>query len=603
MTQSTSSTLPRDIVLLIDTVVSRTKLRGHERADIHRELSAHFCDGIAAGESADELLAKFGDARESAKELRAGAIAKRPPMDRALRQLRLAAGWGLVASIAVYGLAIAYLSTQKPVLSFDPIARFQASLPKAVAGEEAWAIYKQGLLLLADRSSWAPDGSLNPTGLVFNECGGDSSDAVCVGENCTPAFVDPDWERHCKALMERAAGLELLSLASRKATLGCRPAHTWEASDADIFTLEQFNSLSRETAFPLLNVRLPHILLLKKAGRMLAADAVLALEQKDGGRFVRNISAMIGTSMHAEEDGILVSQIVAQGIRKAASACIVIALASHPQTLTDDQLNSLAQRLREIPDSAYQLDLSTELLSLQDVMQRTFSDDGNGDGVYNPAYATALMSTLYGGPSAEQFAFTPSEQTIAVLLSPFGAAVMATRKETNALCESLFSKTEHQSTLPLWQQNFDHADEFEELVRLKSLGLEMWLIPRLLVPAHANAASIRRRAQSNTHAAQIAIAIEQFRRANAGAWPTSLDALVPTYLASVPADPYTGKPVGYAIANDHPLVWSVGEDKIDQHGIAAQRQDERAPEDWIWITRNPNATPSSTSRETNEEPA
>ena len=107
MTNTTPSTLPlpRDIGVLVDSVSRLTKLRAHERADIKRELTAHFFDGLDTGKSADELIANFGDARTSAKLLRAGAMAKRSPLDRAFRRVRIASGYAFLLFMAFYAEA------------------------------------------------------------------------------------------------------------------------------------------------------------------------------------------------------------------------------------------------------------------------------------------------------------------------------------------------------------------------------------------------------------------------------------------------------------------------------------------------------------------
>ena len=128
MTNTTPSTLPlpREIGVLVDSVSRLTKLRAHERADIKRELTAHFLDGLDTGKSADELLANFGDARTSAKLLRAGAMAKRSPLDRAFRRVRIASGYAFLLFITFYAVSVAFLWMQRPVISFDPIARFHS---------------------------------------------------------------------------------------------------------------------------------------------------------------------------------------------------------------------------------------------------------------------------------------------------------------------------------------------------------------------------------------------------------------------------------------------------------------------------------------------
>jgi hypothetical protein len=62
------------------------------------------------------------------------------------------------------------------------------------------------------------------------------------------------------------------------------------------------------------------------------------------------------------------------------------------------------------------------------------------------------------------------------------------------------------------------------------------------------------------------LAAERFRRAHGGALPASLDALVPEFLAAVPIDPYTEKPLEFRRAADGYVVYSVDSNRRDDGG-------------------------------------
>ena len=59
-----------------------------------------------------------------------------------------------------------------------------------------------------------------------------------------------------------------------------------------------------------------------------------------------------------------------------------------------------------------------------------------------------------------------------------------------------------------------------------------------------------------------------------GHLPATLDALVPDYLAQVPADPFDGKPMRYSA--ERKIVYSVGENLTDEAGkeTVPQMQDD-----------------------------
>jgi hypothetical protein len=72
--------------------------------------------------------------------------------------------------------------------------------------------------------------------------------------------------------------------------------------------------------------------------------------------------------------------------------------------------------------------------------------------------------------------------------------------------------------------------------------------PRLAELFHRNTAQLR--------CAAAALAAERYRLAE-GQWPENLDALVPRYLAAVPADPYTGQPLRLKFLPDGLVIYSV----------------------------------------------
>jgi hypothetical protein len=67
-------------------------------------------------------------------------------------------------------------------------------------------------------------------------------------------------------------------------------------------------------------------------------------------------------------------------------------------------------------------------------------------------------------------------------------------------------------------------------------------------------------------AARLAVAVEQYAREHAEQLPTSLDAVVPKYLAAAPVDPFSGRPL-LLRADDHSYtVYSVGPNRRDDGG-------------------------------------
>ena len=86
----------------------------------------------------------------------------------------------------------------------------------------------------------------------------------------------------------------------------------------------------------------------------------------------------------------------------------------------------------------------------------------------------------------------------------------------------------------------------------------------------------------------LACAIERFRNDHKKL-PDALDQLVPKYIAAVPNDVFTGKPLRYKIKSDsHYILYSIGEDGVDDGGSAAMIfgswviWQSETKGDWVW---------------------
>jgi hypothetical protein len=88
----------------------------------------------------------------------------------------------------------------------------------------------------------------------------------------------------------------------------------------------------------------------------------------------------------------------------------------------------------------------------------------------------------------------------------------------------------------------------------------------LLVPALGAVFSAAARGTASNDTADVALAVEQFRRRH-GKLPERLDELMPEFIPAVPADAFDGNPLRYVVGRDRYIVYSVGQDLIDQGGL------------------------------------
>ena len=55
-------------------------------------------------------------------------------------------------------------------------------------------------------------------------------------------------------------------------------------------------------------------------------------------------------------------------------------------------------------------------------------------------------------------------------------------------------------------------------------------------------------------------------------WPKSLEELLPTYLEALPIDPFTAAPLRFAVVEEGIVIYSIGEDLVDDGGLVARQK-------------------------------
>lgn len=107
-----------------------------------------------------------------------------------------------------------------------------------------------------------------------------------------------------------------------------------------------------------------------------------------------------------------------------------------------------------------------------------------------------------------------------------------------------------------WNIEVPVFPEIETLKKSNRLKQAANILPLLCLPALKGCVFKTAQNQSQVNQTIIACALERYRIAH-GAYPASLDALVPDYLAKLPNSPINGKPMNYSLKPDGTfLLWS-----------------------------------------------
>ena len=599
------------LVALARSVARATRLRRAERADVERELASHFREALAAGHSPAEAIATFGDPRSAAKDLRAAAIAKRSPLDRAFGQTMRITGYAIAGTVALYASFAAYLHFRSPAIKVDTLAAYRDRLAKPAAPEDdAWPLYRSAFLAL---------------GLAVDDPERTSEGAKAVGD--VPYAGMPGWDA-AVAWVEvpaRQAALETLRTAAARPVFGFPAAREFDAEDARLFGADAARQMRElvatrddPTKFPMLGVLLPQLAAVRSAARILSVDALRAAERGDGARFVDDIEAMVRMSVHAADGRVLIGDLVGMAVRSVAIDRALAALEWKPDLLDAGQLARLQGAFESVPPALRRIDLGAERLMWVDLEQRLYTDDGHGNGWFRldreallPLIG-ALESSSGGvndilGGSATQAASLAA----AMLSGPAAAIFVADRRTTHDFFERWATRIEESGALPLR----DHATvaaldrELRDAMAADPVNL---LLPRLLMPAFGRAVTQFAVDRARCDAAAAVCAALRFR-ADTGAWPARAEDLAPRYVPAVPLDPWTGTPIRMAADARGFRMWSTGEDRRDDGGdptavddpswggarasMMPLRRDDRTGSNWVgdipridWVWYAPTGT-------------
>ena len=271
-TSGAQGALHPELTALTQRVARMTRLRRAERVDVERELSSHFAEAIASGRTPSEALASFGDPKAAARELRAAAIAKRSPLDRALGKTLRVTGFAIAGAVLLYASFAAYLRFQTPVIKVDTLAALRDRLAApATPEDDAWPLYRSAFLAL---------------GLAAEDPERNSEGAMAVGETPYPGM--PAWSVAVAWIEqpEHQAALATLRAAAARRVFGFPAARELTGDDARLFGADaekQMRDLieTRDdpTRFPVFGILLPHLAQARSVARMLSVDALRAAER------------------------------------------------------------------------------------------------------------------------------------------------------------------------------------------------------------------------------------------------------------------------------------------------------------------------------------
>lgn len=544
-----ASDVPQALRDFVRTLVKRTRLWRREKAEVARELIAHFDDAMERGVTADEALSGFGDSRQAATLIRRAKRRNRPLIWQAWHRTLQAVGLAFLMGIVLYGMLIIRYYAGEPLVARNYTAELNSEILALPQDECGWPLYREALLALEAPVPVGPDGRsiLSP--------------------------ADDGWETMVEYLQRHQGALELARLAASKPHLGIplvpgerEPKGHWAFAASADSPWSSVNVAANES--PVGWGRTLGVGELRPLARMLLADARLAMIEGDSARARADLFALIDLAQQCRESPLFIGDLYSFNVLHLASDVLAQSLIHSPEYFNDEQLTGLAHRLAAYSGGgSIHVRFGMQRTYFEDLIQRLYTDDGKGDGRLTSEGIALLLSV---GPSVPLMGEGGEETRLEWLTGPLAAQLIGSRREVTEEFERQLSLIERQAVEPMWTWTEVPGTSFEN--ELASEAYRRRYLPVfVMLPAIGRAATQAEITTQRRDAALTAIALELYRRRN-GAYPETLDPLVPELLPTLPVDRFDGQPLRYRLSDEGPLLYSIGSDRIDDGGKPAETE-------------------------------
>ena len=575
------SGIPPALATLVRETVRSTGLHRDEKAEVARDLAEHFRDGIDRGESPERLEEDFGDPAAAAALIRRSMMRKRSWWSRQAGLGVKVSAAALVLLISIY-LVVAFNDwRQSPNIAVDHLAAMNAPIAATPVSERAWPLIREGLTM--SRGLVDPEPHLEIGVPAAETRRGIHAELVTHAREGLPHWYDgPGNDRDSGSRLSPEeieaffAGHEearrtLLAAATRR-NLGFEIMPGGPEDPLDRAFLDLGPSVPASADGPgavpvdpfegsLINASLPHLGSVRAAARLLDADARKALIEGDAARAIEDFEAMFELGRMVREPSIILNQLVGAAIDQLVFQSILDGIATMPGSFTDADLRSAVAMLEGLDESRFVIDLEGERLLFEDLAQRIYTDDGDGDGRLTMRGMQGVNGIGTGGgtggPSVLQF-----------LATPMFSRVMLSRAEALRLWNEIFDAYEVAAGAPAWEIDRESISSIDgrnlDDLGSSSLSSMRYFPLTLLVPAIDNAILMGHVGRADRDLATAVVGVEAARR-RLGGWPTSLEE---AELARLPIDPVDGRRLAYGIIEGRPSFWSIGPDRDEDGGTA-----------------------------------
>lgn len=552
-------TLPLELSKLIESVVRATRLWKREKVDVARELLNHCEDGLAAGVLPEQILAAFGDPFAAARLIRRSKIRQRSRLWHLQHRMFLGLGCLLLFTFFVYLWLLVRFLTAVPTIKRDFIGEIDRNSQAIPEANRAWPLYRQALMKLKE----------GPIGELLKKD--------------TPLSIlkpgSPEWNPVAIYLDQNTDSLQLTFAAAALPDFGF--IYRDPANRDFLETMSGKGSYDIQIASThglMTGLFLLHVQELRRLFRLLELETIAARDAKNRERWVKATGAMQSMGEQLSSGEFIIIQLISSYYSKTTWRQFRRELAEDSGMLTDRDLQEMAHRVAGYAGGGRLVQRLDTPMFFEDLLQRFYTDDGHGDGRLNPSYfaVNAVNGKSWNTNSRiAGMSLSLGEKLQGAALS----GVVASRSELRQVMREIELLEAQEAEKPLWERTVSQPSPLKEFLmkwhsspwdRLRYAPV-LKLFQPLIDAGDDWLASLAASGEYTTlhrDATLVAIALTLYHRRH-HEWPTSLEQLTPGLLPAVPLDRFDGNPLKYKLLDGHPLLYSVGQNRLDDGGLPA----------------------------------
>ncbi len=312
----------------------------------------------------------------------------------------------IVIIILVYGVWVLVAMNRKATISVDYVAILNETSASVPEDARAWPLYREAGIALRK----------TPEPSHFSEDMYDDID--------TPTWPDQKgWNYYETWIASHSQALDSIHRAAAMESMGYVIGGTIEEENKELWP-EQYASQKdiEQTDDFLFSVLMPHFGPMRAMARLLSIDAKNAAVNGDAERCLSDIEAMLAIGTHVREHPLLIGDLISFSIYKLAFLTLDEIMEHDCSLFSREQLDEFARALHGV-EKNLTIRFDGERLFFLELLQRVYTDDGNGDGSIVPVEAAKMLTQLGLVSSFPSTSLAPS------LVAPIADIYLASRKE------------------------------------------------------------------------------------------------------------------------------------------------------------------------------